>query len=385
MLPESMMLDYDVLRFIWWGLLGVLLIGFAVMDGFDMGVACLMPFIAPTDMQKRVLLNSIGPVWEGNQVWLILGAGAIFAAWPTVYAAAFSGFYIAMFLVLVALILRPVGFDYRNKVAHPLWRSIWDLGLFIGGFVPPLIFGIAVGNLMQGVPFTFDQSLHFYYQGGFIDLLNPFAIFCGVVSVLMMIQQGASFLMLKTVSSLYEKAKQVIGAASLLLVVLFTTGGIWVALGIDGYKITSEINTSGMSNPLNKTVTVEPGVWFDNFKSYFWLAIVPLVTFISLILTLIFSRKNRAGWTFIASSLSLAGIIGTVGVSMFPFLMPSNTDPNVGLTVWDASSSRNTLQTMLIAVLIFMPLVLFYTSWVFRVLRGKVTEKDIEEKSGELY
>ena len=186
MIPENWLLGYEFLRLAWWALLGILLIGFAIMDGFDMGIGALLPFVARTDTQKRVLINSIGPFWEGNQVWFILGGGAVFAAWPLLYAVAFSGFYFAMFLVLVGFILRPVGFDYRNKVADPRWRAVWDAAIFIGGAVPSLVFGVAFGNLFQGVPFRLDADLRSAYTGGFWALLNPFALFCGVVSVVML-------------------------------------------------------------------------------------------------------------------------------------------------------------------------------------------------------
>src|SRR5208282_4377235 len=187
-------LDYGLLRFIWWALLGVILIGFAVTDGFDLGIAMLQPFVARGDAQKRVLLNVIGPVWEGNQVWLVLGGGAIFAAWPPLYAVSFSGFYLAMFLVLASLILRPVGFTFRSKIENPVWRSIWDWALVIGGVVPALIFGVAVGNALQGVPFAFDPDLRASYQITLLSLLNPFGLLCGLVSLAMLVMQGAAYL-----------------------------------------------------------------------------------------------------------------------------------------------------------------------------------------------
>ncbi len=156
------MTEYEILRFIWWALLGILLIGFAIMDGFDLGTAALLPFVARNDVERRVTINTVGPVWEGNQVWFILGGGAIFAAWPALYAASFSGFYLAMFLVLATLILRPAGFKYRSKVESPRWRTFWDYALFAGGIVPALVFGVAFGNLFEGVPFGFDGDLRMH-------------------------------------------------------------------------------------------------------------------------------------------------------------------------------------------------------------------------------
>ncbi len=187
------LIDYETLRVIWWGLLGVLLIGFAVTDGFDLGTGTLLPFVAKTDTERRVVINAVGPVWEGNQVWLIVGGGAIFAAWPPLYAVSFSGFYLAMFAVVFALILRPVAFKYRSKRENPAWRTSWDWALFIGGFVPALIFGVAVGNVLQGVPFRLENDLRIFYEGTTLfELLNPFALLCGLLSVAMLIMHGAS-------------------------------------------------------------------------------------------------------------------------------------------------------------------------------------------------
>jgi len=188
-----MILDYEVLKFIWWLLVGVLFIGFAVTDGMDMGVGTLLPFLSKKDEERRVIINTVGPHWDGNQVWLITAGGAIFAAWPAVYGAAFSGFYTAMLLVLFALFFRPVGFDYRSKIGDPSWRNAWDWGLFVGGAVPALIFGVAFGNLLQGVPFHLDDMLRAYYTGSFWGLLNPFALLAGVLSLAMLVTSVVLF------------------------------------------------------------------------------------------------------------------------------------------------------------------------------------------------
>src|SRR5690606_9987943 len=195
---EFLVLDYTTLRVIWWLLLGILLVGWAVMDGFDLGVGTLLPLVARNDAERRLVVNTIGPVWEGNQVWLILGGGAIFAAWPPLYAVSFSGFYLAMFLILFALILRPVGFKYRGKLPSQRWRNNWDWALFIGGFIPALIMGVAVGNVLLGVPFHFDDSMRVFYTGSFFGLLMPFALLAGLLSVAMLIAHGAAMLVIKT-------------------------------------------------------------------------------------------------------------------------------------------------------------------------------------------
>lgn len=371
-----MLLDYETLRVIWWLLIGILLIGFAVMDGFDLGVAMGLPWLAKTDTEKRIMINSIGPTWEGNQVWLILGAGAIFAAWPTLYALSFSGFYFAMLLVLLALILRPVGFKYRSKIDNPTWRQIWDYALFTGGFVPALIFGVAIGNVLQGIPFYFDQSLRIFYTGTFLELLNPFAIGCGLLSVLMLAMHGAFFLQVKTEGALQSRARKQARISALLVILLYIGLGVWTYLQIDGYALQSIPVHDGPSNPTYKEVILQAGAWFDNYKAYPITMLVPLLALFSAFLAFIFARKTILA--FILSGLSVGTIIATVGVSMFPFILPSSSNPKFSLLVWDSSSSQLTLFIMLIVTAIFLPIILAYTAWVYRVLRGKVTESSIK-------
>jgi len=368
------MLDYEILRLIWWALLGILLIGFAVMDGFDLGVGALLPFVARTDMERRVVINTVGPVWEGNQVWLILGAGAIFAAWPALYAAAFSGFYFAMFLVLWALILRPVGFKFRSKVEHPTWRSVWDWALFVGGAVPALIFGVAFGNLFLGVDFTFDATLRFLPQISLFSLLTPFALLAGLVSVAMVVFHGAVWLNLKTTDAVKARAGRAMVYAGLAFVVLFVAAGAWVAR-LDAYAITSAALTDGPSNPMYKTVALVPGGWFANYAAQPALWLVPALAVGGVLLAIVL--RGAPALAFLASSLVPLGTITTAGVALFPFLLPSRSNPAASLTVWDASSSKLTLAVMLGAVLIFMPLVVAYTGWVYRVLRGPVRPEHI--------
>ena len=371
-------IDYEILRVIWWALLGILLIGFSIFDGFDLGTAILLPFVGRTDVERRLLINSVGPVWEGNQVWFILGGGASFAAWPPLYATSFSGFYLAMFVVLLALILRPVAFKFRGKVDHAAWRTLWDWALFIGGFVPTLIFGVAFGNLLQGVPFHFDDDLRPLYTGGFFDLLNPFALLCGLVSVAMLTAHGAIYVWMKTTEGVAERARRAGMAASLVTFVLFAAGGLWVHAAITGYTITGAIDHAGPSNPLRKTVELAVGAWFDNYRAHPWTAIAPLLGLIGpLLATFLLARRKPFG-AFLASALALLGIIATPGLAMFPFILPSSTEPKASLTVWDSSSSQLTLFIMLIAVAIFLPIVLAYTAWVYRVLYGKITPKFFE-------
>jgi cytochrome bd ubiquinol oxidase subunit II len=379
-------IDYEVLRLIWWLFLGVLLIGFAIMDGYDLGVAMLLPYVARRDAERRVTINAVGPFWEGNQVWLIVGGAAVFAAWPPVYAASFSGFYIAMFLVLATLILRPVGFEFRNKIADARWRAFWDYALFAGGLVPSVVFGVAFGNLLQGVPFRIDSDLRVLYEaGGLFELLNPFGLLCGLVSAAMLATHGALYLTLRTEATVEQRARDFVKIGAPATVVLFAVAGVWVWLGIDGYAITGPVVSEGPSNPLLKTVVRQPGQWLANYAAHPWMIVAPCLGLAGPLLALVFTAIRWRGSAFLASALGILGIIATAGVSMFPFLMPSDIAPGASLTVWDASSSKLTLFVMLLVTLVFLPLVLVYTAIAFRCLRGVVTASQIERNSANLY
>lgn len=376
------MLDYATLRVIWWVLLGALLAGFAVMDGFDLGVGASFRFLGRTDEERRALLESIEPVWEGNQVWFILGGGAVFAAWPLLYAASFSGLYLAMFMLLLALILRPVGFTFRNKLSHERWRNAWDWTLLVGGAVPALLSGVAFGNLFVGLPFHFDEWQRPVFTGGFFDLLRPFTLLAGVVSLAMLVMHGSAYAALKVGEPMSGRAAKAGQTAATVFVISFIVAGAWVASGMDGQQIASGANTIGPSSPLMKHVTVAPGAWLQNYRAQGLLWLVPLGTVLAAICTGFLLRTGRAGAAFLSSSLTQAGTILTAGIALFPFLMPSSTHPDHGLTVWDASSSQQTLFIMLIAVILFLPIILAYTAWVFRVLRGRITLEEIRRHTG---
>ena len=378
------MLDYETLKIIWWLLVGVLLLGFAVMDGHDMGVGTLLPFVGRTDTERRVVINTVGPHWDGNQVWFITGGGAIFAAWPLVYATAFSGFYWAMLAVLWALFFRPVGFDYRSKIENATWRRIWDWGLFVGGFVPPVIFGVAFGNLLQGVPFHFDDNLVSHYTGSFWELLNPFALLAGVVSSAMITFHGANYLMHRTEGAVFERTRIWAMASGLVMVAAFLLAGVFVA-DLPGYVITSPVDPSALPNPLAKTVAVAAGAWLNNFVNQPLLWAVPALGVLGGLAGVLLAMLRRTLAAFIASSLAMAGIIGTAGVALFPFVMPSSSAPGSSLTVWDSVSSQLTLTLMFWATLIFMPLIVFYTGWAYKVVAGKVTERYIEANDKAAY
>lgn len=374
------MFEYETLRLIWWLLLGILLIGFAIMDGFDLGVAALLRVLAREDDERRALLETIEPTWEGNQVWLILGAGAVFAAWPLLYAAAFSGFYFAMLVVLLAFIVRPVGFNFRNKIGDPRWRESWDWILTVAGLVPPLIFGVAFGNLFLGVPFRYDDTLRMSYEGGLLGLLRPFPLLVGLVCVAMLLMHGATWAAVKADESIARRAERVLRWIAPAFVLLYAAAGVWLVFGVPGYTLGPDAVVNGPSNPLAKDAGLTSS-WFDGpLAAPAWGA-AALAILAALAVPLLATRRAHAT-AFVASSLALAGTILSAGCALFPFLLPSSLDPRSSLTVYDASSSRTTLGLMLLATAIFLPLILAYTAWVYRVLRGRVTLEHIRQSHG---
>ncbi|KPH57540.1 MULTISPECIES: cytochrome d ubiquinol oxidase subunit II [Novosphingobium] len=374
----SIPFDYETMRLIWWALMGILLIGFALTDGFDLGSASLLPFVGRTDAERRMVINAIGPTWEGNQVWFILGGGAIFAAWPYVYAVSFSGFYIAMFLVLSAFILRPVGFKYRSKKADPAWRSRWDWALFVGGFVPALVFGVAVGNVLQGVPFRLDSDMRSFYEGSLLGLFSPFALLGGLVSVAMLVLHGAGWLTLKLEDGpVRDRAQRYGQVAALVAFVLYAAGGVWLAMGDIGYRIVGTVDPLGPSNPRMAQAAHAAGAWLANYGAHPWMVLAPLLGLAGPLVALIGIRGRKDTVVFAGSSMANLGIIASVGLSMFPFILPSSIDPRSSLLVWNASSSHTTLFIMLLVTLILLPIVLAYTAWAYKVMFGRVTEREV--------
>ncbi|MFQ1014035.1 cytochrome d ubiquinol oxidase subunit II [Avibacterium paragallinarum] len=378
------MIDYEFLRFIWWVLVGVLLIGFVVTDGFDMGVLTLLPFAGKKEVEKRIMINSIAPHWDGNQVWLLTAGGAMFAAWPLVYATSFSGFFIAMILVLAALFFRPVGLEYRAKIDNPLWRKLWDWGLFIGGFVPSVVFGVAFGNLLQGVPFYFNDMHQIFYTGSFFELLNPFALLCGLISLSMLVTQGGAWLQLKTTSELRERARVITQVGAMATLITFVLAGIWLYFK-DGYVVTSVVDHNAPSSPLNKQVAIEAGAWFKNYFDAPVLFLFPALAVGGALLNVLASKANRCGFAFLFSSLTMAGVILTCGIAMFPFVMPSSSHPDMSLLMWDSTSSKLTLTLMLGFALVFVVILLSYTIWSYIKMFGRLDSDYIEENKNSLY
>jgi cytochrome d ubiquinol oxidase subunit II len=380
-----MIIDYEVLKLIWWLLVGVLFIGFAVTDGMDMGVGALLPFLGKDDDERRVIINTVGPHWDGNQVWLITAGGAIFAAWPLVYATAFSGFYFAMLLALFALFFRPVGFDYRSKIQDRRWRNTWDWGLFIGGAVPALVFGIAFGNLLQGVPFHLDELLRSYYTGSFFGLLNPFALLAGLISLGMLTLHGAIWLQLRTGEPIAGRAKRWARQVGLATIIGFALAGIWLTLFIDGFRVVSMPPLDAISNPLTKEVVVDPYGWLSNYSDHPWTVLFPILGFAGLGSAVALSIRDRAGLGLIMSGLGITGVILTAGAAMFPFIMPSSSNPNSSLIAWDATSSHLTLTVMFWAAVIFLPIILGYTTWTYVKMWRRITVEEIRSQDTLAY
>jgi cytochrome d ubiquinol oxidase subunit II len=286
----------------------------------------------------------------------------------------------------MALILRPVAFKYRSKRESPTWRRNWDWALFIGGAVPALIFGVAVGNTLMGVPFHFTNDLRPIYEGSLFGLLNPAALFCGFVSLAMLVMHGAAWLTFKSEGVVAVRARNYGAIAALITSALFALGGAFVYLGVySGYELVSELPGDGPSNPLNKEVVISAGAWLNNFNNTPLLMLVPALGILMPLFVAFGFARQWEGVTLLASKLAIICIISTVGLSMFPFILPSSSNPSHSLTVFDASSSQATLRNMLIATVIFLPIVLVYTAWVYKVLWGKVTEDQVTKSGSSAY
>jgi cytochrome d ubiquinol oxidase subunit II len=363
---------YLGLKVVWWLIVGVVLIGVGAMVGMDMGVGTLLRYVGRNDLERRVALNIVGPHWEGNQVWFILGGGGLFAAFPLIYGTAFSGFYIVMLLLLWSMIVRPLAFEYRSKLPGAGWRNGWDWMLLVSGFLPMLVFGAAFGNVLLGVPFHLSWNMTSYYTGSFLSLFNPFAILCGLLSVTLSCYMGAATLSNGAEGVIAERARKAGVVSGLASFVLFAVGGIWMR-SINGYALTAGPAPGAVQTPLQQTVVLQPGAWFTNFSAHPVLWLLPAIALLALLIgTFAISRQRGylAWWLGLAI---WAGVIGSVGAAMFPFMMPSSSEPSHSLTVWNASSSELTLGWMLGFAIVFVPLIIWYTSWCFYIMRGKVT------------
>jgi cytochrome d ubiquinol oxidase subunit II len=380
-----MIIDYDTLKVIWWVFIAALLIGFALTDGYDMGGGILLPFLGKTDTQRRVLLNTLAPHWDGNQVWFITGAAGLFAAWPPVYAAAFSTFYYVLLATLYALLLRPGSFEYRGKIEDPRWRRTWDWLLFAGSAYPALIFGAAFGNLLLGVPFTLSDDLRPTPAGSLIGQFHPFALLAGVVGFSMLVVHGAVYYGLRTEGELRQRADRAAKIFAGILIGTFIVAGLWLGFGIDGYRIVSIPPLDTVLSPLDKTVEIVKGAWLTNYANHPWTIIAPLAGVLGAIGVILTAGKGEGRAAFVCSALSIVGVVFSAGISLFPFIMPNSTNPNQSLTIWDATSSYMTLTLMFWVTVIFLPIVLAYTFWAFRVMWRRITEETIQQETKTLY
>ncbi len=329
------------LNITWFLLVGVLIIGYAILDGFDLGVGVLSLFVKE-DKEKRIYMNSIGPVWDGNEVWLLTGGGALFAAFPIVYATVFSGFYIAFMLLLAALIFRAVSFEFRSKVDSASWKKMWDTLFGIGSLLPSILFGVAIGNILRGLPIDSQGQ----YIGSFFGLLNPYSIIVGLLSLSLFVLHGAIYLTLKTEESVRNKILSILNKTWIIFTLLYAIASFYTFFEapflFDGI----------LKNPL------------------FWISFIIMLG--SLILIPVFINGRQYFKAFISSSLLIATMIGLSAISLFPRLVPSNIGLDYSLTIYNASSSQLTLKTMLYIALIGMPIVIAYTILIYRVFKGKV-------------
>lgn len=375
-------MDYETLKVIWWGLVLFLLVGFVVMDGFDLGVGMLLPVVGKTDDERRVLLNSVGPVWEGNQVWLIAGAGTLFAAWPLVYAAAFSALYVPFMFLLFGLFLRPVGFDYRSKLPDPVWRRWWDRALVVGGLLPTLVFGGTLGLVLQGLPFRFDAALRIHY--GAFAFHWPLLLTAMGTALTLLLLHGASFLQCKTQGAIAARSARLALWLGPLASALFALGGVWLG-EMAGYRITAIGDLNGALTPLMKEVVAVPAGWLGNFVAHPVLWAVPVFGLLLPLVCALASSLGKSGLALVASGGACAAMMLTVAIALFPFVLPSSLDPASSLTLWDSTSSERTLLIMLGIVGVLMPVNIGYTLWVYRVVRGRVSAEQVRQHGHSLY
>lgn len=375
-------MDYETLKVIWWGLVLFLLVGFVVMDGFDLGVGMLLPVVGKTDDERRVLLNSVGPVWEGNQVWLIAGAGTLFAAWPLVYAAAFSALYVPFMFLLFGLFLRPVGFDYRSKLPDPVWRRWWDRALVVGGLLPTLVFGATLGLVLQGLPFRFDAALRIHY--GAFAFHWPLLLTAMGTALALLLLHGASFLQCKTQGAIAARSARLALWLGPLASALFALGGVWLG-EMAGYRITAIGDLNGALTPLMKEVVAVPAGWLGNFVAHPVLWAVPVLGLLLPLVCALASRLGKPELALVASGGACAAMMLTVAIALFPFVLPSSLDPASSLTLWDSTSSERTLLIMLGIVGVLMPVNIGYTLWVYRVVRGRVSAEQVRQHGHSLY
>lgn len=370
------MIDYAALKLIWWLFIVALFVLFFIFGGRDFGACILLPWMGKNDLQRRLIINSIGSTWEGNQVWLVTAGGALFAAWPLVYATAFSGLYYAFLIVLMSLILRPPGFDFRGKLESSSWRSLWDYSLFVSGIVPALIFGVGLGNLFLGLPFYFDETMRSHYEGSFFQLLTPLTVGFGLASIILLAFHGGVFLQAKVGASVLGAIKRTNILLGAIFVFLFIALGAWV-VKLSGFEINAIQDVHTAFLPVQKTVSVVSQGWSHNYNQFPVLWGFPIATMVIMLIAIFSTAIDFPKVAFTLSSLAITTALSTAAIALFPFILPSSLNPNHSLTIWDAVSSHRTLFYMFVVAIFFLPIILGYTFWVFRVLRGRLTENEL--------
>lgn len=372
------MIDYEVLKILWWMILGSVLVAYAVTAGFDVGITTMMSFFKNED-EKRVLLNVSAPTWDGNLTWIVFAGGGIFVVWPVVYATAFSGLYFAMLLILFPLFLRAPGYEYRNKIDSHKWRRFWDFGLLISGILPVFIFGVATGNCFVGFPFHFNPvSLRLIYTGTFWELLNPISILSGLVSVAMVILHGSTYLQRRTLGKIHENAREVTFWAGSIVLILFTISGMLIVLYTPGYQLISS-PANPTAHMLDNVVTRAAGGWFISYFHYPWKFFGPILAYVGILVAITATYFRSKDISFWASGIAIAGIIITSGFTLFPFIMPSSTHMNESLTVWNAVSSHYALNVMLYIGVVMLAIVTAYKWFAYRTIWHKQPTLSIED------
>ncbi|MEI2642780.1 MAG: cytochrome d ubiquinol oxidase subunit II [Candidatus Nanopelagicales bacterium] len=334
------------LQQIWIILIAVLWVGYFVLEGFDFGVGVLLPVLGKTEQDRRAMLTTLGPVWDGNEVWLLVAGGATFAAFPEWYATLFSGFYLPLLLILVGLIIRGVAFEYRSKRSSATWRRRWDLCIVVGSFIPALLWGVAFANIVRGVPMRPGDFGNSLYDGAFFNLLNPYALVGGLTTLALFVTHGAIFLALKTDGDLRVRANKVAGQVGLVATVIAVVFLLWTQLAYSD-------------------------------KAWTWALVV--VAAVAWLAGLAMNRAGREGWAFIFSAVTLAGAVVYLFSVLYPNVMPASNDPALSLTIWNASSTDYTLKIMTIVAIVFTPIVLAYQSWTYWVFRKRVSPSQISD------
>lgn len=369
-------------------LVGLTMVLFGFTAGFDLGIGTLLPFIGKNNDERRIVINSIGPTWDGNQVWLVILGGVLFILWPYAYALVFSALYWAMILFLWALFLRPVAFEWRSKIDKTQWRTLFDVFLFLGSGIPAIAIGLVLGNLMIGLPFHYEtDSLRVIYTGSFWQLINPFALLVAFTSLCLLLMHGSTYLRVRTLDVINARCRKATMLFGLLFIISFSATGIWIASGLKGYVL---IEPATLTNIIANKVSIQPSALLQNYHAYPWMKTAPIVTFIAAGIAIIGSFFRRMGvLSFWGSGFAVIGAITTFGFSMFPFITPSSTMPNHSLTAWNASATHYALHTIFVAIVIFFPTIGLYTIWAFRKIwgpsKGKITLDKLRSEDHSLY